>query len=149
MKHTSAHSLEPFLQNYVWPAIVMHEIYLFLKYVLLNSMFVWIDQGLPDVLLVNVYLYRSAEILASILSTGSKLLFNAQDLVVLCQSLRPARSTSFDLKYHNAIKYVWELLYPKINKHLLMFSYFLRLCWAFPKKSVVVTDVRFQCVLLD
>jgi hypothetical protein len=61
------------------------------------------DPRLPDVL-ISEHLDRSAEVLASILGIGSKFLFYAQDLVVLCQSLRPARSTSFDLKDDIAIK---------------------------------------------
>lgn len=61
------------------------------------------DPGLPDVVLISEHLDRSAEVLASILGIGSKFLFYAQDLVVLCQSLRPAWSTSFDLKDNIAI----------------------------------------------
>jgi hypothetical protein len=61
------------------------------------------DPDLPYVLF-SEYLDRSAEVLASILGIGTKFLFYAQDLVVLCQSLRPAWSTSFYLKDHTDIK---------------------------------------------
>jgi hypothetical protein len=62
------------------------------------------DPGLPDVVLISEHLDGSAEVLASILGIGSKFLFYAQNLVVLCQSLGTAWSTSFDLKVDNAIK---------------------------------------------
>ena len=41
---------------------------------------------------------RVAEVLASELGVGSKLLFNAEDLVVLGQPLRPAWGASLDLR---------------------------------------------------
>jgi len=63
----------------------------------MNRMSVQIDPGLQDVVLIRVLLDRFAEVLAGILSTSSKFLFYAQDLVVLGQPLRPARSTSFNL----------------------------------------------------
>jgi hypothetical protein len=55
------------------------------------------DPGL-HVVQIKVQLDWSAEVLASILSTCSKFLFYAQDLVVLRQPLRPAWSTSLNLE---------------------------------------------------
>jgi hypothetical protein len=67
-------------------------------------MFVKIDPGLQDVILIEAQLDWSAEVLASILSSSSKFLFYAQDLVVLCQSLRPAWSTGFNLEEHTVVR---------------------------------------------
>jgi hypothetical protein len=92
---------ESVLQNYVASNCNAWDIHI--PKVFLVDQNVLIDPGLPDVL-INEYLDRSAEVLASILSIGTKFLFYAQDLVVLCQSLRPAWGTSFDLKHDIAIK---------------------------------------------
>jgi hypothetical protein len=64
----------------------------------MNRMSVQIDPGLHDVVLIRAQLDRFAEVLASVLSTGSKFLFYAQDLVVLRQPLGPAWSTGFNLE---------------------------------------------------
>jgi len=45
----------------------------------------------------QLHLLRLAEVLASILGSGSQLLLNPEDLVVLGQTLRAARSSSLDL----------------------------------------------------
>lgn len=72
----------------------------------MNRMSVQIDPGLQDVILIRVQLDRSAEVLASILSTGSKFLFYAQDLVVLRQPLRPTRGTGFNLEEDIAVRII-------------------------------------------
>lgn len=52
---------------------------------------------LVEYALFSYYLDGSAEVLAGILGGGAKFLFNAQDLVVLGQTLRAARRTGLDL----------------------------------------------------
>jgi len=72
----------------------------------MNRTSVQIDPGLQDIVLIRVQLDRFAEVLAGILSTGSKFLFYAQDLVVLRQPLRPARGTGFNLEEDIAAKII-------------------------------------------
>jgi len=83
----------------------------------MNRTSVQIDPGLQDIILIRVQLDWSAEVLAGILSTGSKLLLYAQDLVVLRQPLRPARGTGFNLEEDIAVKII--ILNQKTLVHIL------------------------------
>ena len=89
----------------------------------MNRMSVQIDPVLQGIVLIRVQLDWSAEVLASILSIGSKFLFYAQDLVVFCQPLRPAWSTGFNLEKDIVVRIITPNQYTS--------AYFVTLWQAF------------------